>query len=374
MKFIVSSQLLSKNLQNVSGIITTNRSVPIIENILFIIADNQLILKGTDLETTITATVELSEVEGGGSIVVPGKLVVETIKSLPDVPVVFDIKEDYSIEISANDGKYKLMGFDSEQFPQLKAIEDDKSFKIPAVTLENAIGKTAFATGNAEIRPVMGGVFCQIATDKITFVATDAHRLVKYNNNMVKANVEADLIIPKKPLLQLKNILQGLDIDINVSYNDARVCFTFENISISTKLIEGKYPDYEKVIPRNNTNVLQVERQGLLQKMKNISLYANQSTHQMRYKIEDTKLMLTAEDVDHSTKATANISCVFESEESEFEVGFSSKLLQEILSNLESTNVIFKFSHPTGAVLIFEDKEQEEEDILMLIMPVMLNN
>jgi DNA polymerase-3 subunit beta len=373
MKFIVSSQLLSKNLQNVNGITTVNRSVPIIENILFIIADNQLTLRGTDLETTISATLELSEVEGEGSIVVPGKLIVETIKSLPDVPVVFNIKEDYTIEISANNGKYELMGFDAEQYPQFKEIEEEKSFKIAAATLENAIGKTAFATGNAEIRPVMGGVFCQISNENITLVATDAHRLVRYINTSVKANVEADLIIPKKPLLQLKNILQGLDVDVNVSYSEDRACFAVENTVIATKLIEGKYPNYEAVIPSNNTNVLQVERLDLLQKMKNISLYANQSTHQIRFKIEGDKLILTAEDLDHSTKATASVSCVFESEESEFEIGFSSKLLQEILINLDANNAIFKFSHSTGAVLVFEDEKKDDEDILMLIMPVMLN-
>ncbi|NLJ82125.1 MAG: DNA polymerase III subunit beta [Bacteroidales bacterium] len=374
-KFIVSSQLLAKNLHHVNGILTTNKSVPIVENILFVIENSSLTLIGTDLETTITTKVELSESDGDGSIVIPGKLIVETISSLPDVPVIFTVNDDYSIEVSAGEAFYKLMGFDAEQFPQVKEVEDEQTFKMPVDVLVNGISRTAFATGNAEIRPVMAGIFCQLSPEGITFVATDAHRLVKYHNNTVKIDKEAALIIPKKPLLQLKNILQNTDETMEVSFSESRIRFTLNTITVTTKLIEGKYPNYEAVIPKNNTNVLQVERQNLLQKIRNITLYANQSTYQVRLKIEDTKLTLTAEDIDYSTKATVNLPCVFEGEESEFEIGFSSKFLQEILSNLMTKDVVFKFSHPTGAGLVFEMKDQpDEEDVLMLIMPLMLNN
>ncbi|HOS15529.1 MAG TPA: DNA polymerase III subunit beta [Bacteroidales bacterium] len=375
MKFIVSSQLLSKNLQNVTGIITTSKNMPIIENVLFTIEGFKLTLTATDLETTVTSEIELSESEGDGSIVIPAKLIVETIKTMADIPVIFNISENYSVEIVAGDAVYNLIGWDADQFPQKIEMGNINTFNISSEHLINAISSTAFATGNAEMRPVMAGVFCQLMPDDITFVATDAHRLVRYKNNTVKPGIEAPLIIPKKPLLLLKNIIPPNQEDISIAFDDLRVSFKVASMSITSKLIEGKYPNYEAVIPNNNTNVLQIDRLELLQKMRNISLYANQSTHQVRLKIEAAKLTLTAEDIDYSTKATVNIPCVFECEEEVFEIGFSSKFLQEMLSNLTTQEVIFKFSHPTAAGLIFEIKEEQtEEDLLMLIMPVMLNN
>jgi len=374
MKFIVSSQLLSKNLQNVCGIITTNKNMPIVENVLFTVEGNMLTLTATDLETTVSSQIELSESEGDGSIVIPAKLIVETIKSLADIPVIFTINDDYSIEISAGDGFYNLMGWDADQFPEKSELGNSTAIQISSEHLSNAISKTAFATGSAEMRPVMAGVYCQLFPENIVFVATDAHRLVKYNNKSVKPGVEASLILPKKPLLLLKNIIPSDDNIISIAYDERNIRFTIESLSITSKLIEGKYPNYEAVIPTNNTNILQIDRLELLQKMRNISLYANQSTHQVRMKIEASRLTLTAEDIDYSTKATVSIACVFECEEEVFEIGFSSKFLQEMLSNLTSQEVIFKFSHPNGAGLIFEVKEEEsEEELLMLIMPVMLN-
>jgi len=374
-KFIVPSQLLTKNLQNISGILAPNKNVPIVEHVLFKIEGLKLTLLATDLETTMTTLIDLSTSEGDGTLVMPAKLILETIKTLADVPVIFNIDDDYGIKISAGEANYSLVGWDAEQFPKLIEMDNSNTFDIPAPVLVNAISRTAFATGNAEMRPVMAGVFCQLFSDNIIFVATDAHRLVRFKDPDIQTGVEASLIIPKKPLLQLKNIALGLDETITVSYNDARISFKVDETSIMTKLIEGKYPNYEAVIPKNNTNILQVERQELLQKMKNISLYANQSTYQIRMKIEPTKLTLTAEDVESSTRGIVNLACVFESDQEDFEIGFSSKFLQEILSNMTSTNVIFKFSHPTGAGLVFEaEEEQIDENLLMLIMPVMLNN
>lgn len=375
MKFIVSSQLLSKNLQNVTSVITTNKNTPIVENVLFTIEGFKLAITATDLETTVTSEIELSESDGEGSIVIPAKLIVETIKTMADIPVIFNISDNYSVEIIAGDAIYNLIGWDAEQFPKKMEMENTNTFNISSEHLVNAISSTAFATGNAEMRPVMAGVFCQLMEDHIIFVATDAHRLVKYKNNAVKPGVEAPLIIPKKPLLLLKNIIQSNQEDIKIAFDELRVCFKVASMSITSKLIEGKYPNYEAVIPQNNSNVLQIDRFELLQKMRNISLYANQSTHQVRLKIEAAKLTLTAEDIDYSTKATVSVPCVFECEEEVFEIGFSSKFLQEMLSNLTTQEVIFKFSHPTAAGLIFEVKEdQTEEELLMLIMPVMLND
>ena len=376
MKFIVPSQLLYKNLQIVSGIITTNSAIPIIESVLFQIDGKRLKLTATDLETTMTTELEVSDADGNGEIVVPAKIVLETLKSLPDVPVIFTISEDFAIEMSADEANYKLVGYDSEEFPQKPELENASTWEIDAKTLGNAITKTIFATATADIRPVMTGVLCELKPEDVTFVGTDAHRLVRYLNTSIKTGLEASFIVPRKPLLLLKSILQSFDGNVRVDFNESKVGFSLESLSIVSKLIEGKYPNYSAVIPMNNANVLKIERLPFLQRMRSISPYANQSTHQVRLKLEPTTMRLTAENLDVSYRATATVPCNFEGENEEaFEIGFSSKFLQEILSYLDSDEVIMKLSVPTAAGLIFPHVEEEkEESILMLLMPVMLND
>ena len=377
MKFIVPSQLLYKNLQTVSGVIATSSAMPIIENVLFEIEGKTLQLTATDLETTMTTQLELSDSEIDGKIVVPAKIVLETLKSLPDVPVIFTIGESYSIEISADEANYKLVGYNADEFPQKPTMDNASSFEIGSNIFATAITKTIFAVGSADIRPVMAGVYCDIKPEDVTFVATDAHRLVQYKYSELKTGMEEAFIMPKKPLMVLKNILQSYEGAVRVDFNDSKVSFHVETISIISKLIEGKYPNYSAVIPKNNENTLKIERLPFLQRMRSISPYANQSTHQVRLKIEPTSMRLTAEDLDTTYKATASLPCSFEHDggEEPYEIGFSSKFLQEILSNLDGDEVVLKLSHPTGAGLIFPVEEGESNDnILMLIMPVMLGN
>ena len=380
MKFIVPSQLLLKNLQTISGIITTNNAVPIVENILFEVSAKKLQLTATDLETTITTELELSDSDGEVAIVVPAKIVLETLKTMPDVPVIFEISEaDHSIGITADESKYQLVGFDPEGFPEKPVLNDASSFEIGAIVLANAIAKTAFATAAVgDIRPVMAGVLCEIQPEDITFVATDAHRLSRYTNTQVKTGLEGSFIIPKKPLLLLKNILQAYPKNIRVDFSKEKVAFQLEELYIVSKLIEGKFPNYKAVIPTTNNNVLTVERQPFLQRMRSISPYANQSTHQVRLELMSNSMRLTAEDIDTSSKAEVMLPCHFESENTgdKYEIGFSSKFLQEILGTLESVEVAMKLAHPGAAGLIVpvEDNKNEGEDLLMLLMPVMLNS
>jgi len=376
MKFIVPSQLLLKNLQIVSGIITTNSAIPIIESVLFQIEGKKLRLTATDLETTMTTELELSDADGDGEIVIPAKIVLETLKSLPDVPVIFTISEDFAIEMSADESVYNLVGYDNEEFPQKPELKESSSFEIDAKILGNAITKTIFATATTDMRPVMTGVLCDIKPEDVTFVGTDAHRLVRYLYKGLKTGMETAFIMPRKPLLSLKNILQAYDGNVRIDFDDKRVSFTLDNLSVVSKLIEGKYPNYSGVIPQNNANVLKVDRLPLLQRMRSISPYANQSTHQVRLTIEPTTMRLTAENIDVSYRATATVPCTFEGEEENpYEIGFSSKFLQEILSYLDSDEVIIKLSQPSQAGLIFPNVEEEkDEDILMLLMPVMLGD
>lgn len=373
MKFIVSSQLLSKNLQNISGIIVTNRSVPIVENILFTVEGMNLLLTATDLETTMISKVTLSQAEGGGSVAVP-KLVAETLKTLPDVPVVFTVGDDNNIEIVADNARYNLAGFDSGQFPRTPEVGEAKSLNIPIAHLCNAIAKTSFVTASNDIRPVMGGILCQFKPEKLIFVATDGHRLVKYEDNSTPAGMEESIILPKKPLLQLKSILQGMDENIRINFNSSQISFTIHSLTVISKLVEGRYPNYSSVIPENNANILKVERALLLQKLKNIFLYSNQSTHQVRLSITASELTLSAEDRELSSKAIVTMPCEYQGED--MNIGFSSKFLQEFLQNLDTDQVVFKLSHATGPGLLFpvyDDSDEITEDVLMLVMPVMLN-
>jgi DNA polymerase-3 subunit beta len=378
MKFIVPSQLLQKNLQTIGGILTTNSAVPITENILFEIRSKKLQLTATDLETTITIELELSESDGDGAIVVPYRIVMETLKTLPDVPVTFEISEDCGIEMTADESNYQLVGFEPEDFPNKPTLKDASSFEISPAILGAAVSKTAFATGGGDIRPVMAGILCEILPEDITFVATDAHRLACYTNKQVKTGLEASLILPKKPLLLLKNIAQTYQKPIRIDYSSEKVAFQLEDLYIVSKLIEGKFPNYKAVIPSTNNNILTVDRLPFLQRMRSISPYANQSTHQIRLKLGTSSMLLKAEDVDTSSKAEATLACHFENEKgegAEYEIGFSSKFLQEILTVLDGNEIVVKMSQPNAAGLILpaEEGKNEDEEILMLLMPVMLN-
>jgi len=375
MKFIVSSQLLFKNLQNISGIISTNKSVPIVENILFSIHRMELMLTATDLETTMIAHVELSQAEGDGSIAIPSKLVVETLKTLPDVPVVFNISDEGNIEIVADNAHYSFVGFSAEQFPKIPEMVDRQSFRMPVKFLCNAISKTNFATATPDLRPVMAGIFCQVEPESVVFVATDGHRLVKYECESTNAGISASMIFPKKPLLQLKNVLQNLEDDILIDFNSSQVSFTIRSLTVISKLVEGRYPNYASVIPQNNMNKLRIDRMQWLQKLRNIAMYSNQSTHQVRLSIKATEMTLSAEDRELANKAVVTMPCQYEGED--LNIGFSSKFLQEFLSNLDTPEVMFTLSHPTGPGLLYpinEESEQVPEKVLMLAMPVMLSN
>jgi len=380
MKFIVPSQLLYKNLQTIGGIITTNNAVPITENVLFEISSKRLQLTATDLETTITTELELSDSDSDGAIVVPAKIVMETLKSMPDVPVIFEISEEFGIEITADESNYQLAGFDPECFPEKPTLKKSSSFEISAEILSSAIARTIFAVGSEDnIRPVLAGVLCEIQPEDITFVGTDAHRLSRYLNTQVKTGLEASFIIPKKPLLLLKNVLPSYQKPVHMEYSKEKVAFRLDELYIVSKLIEGTYPNYKGVIPTSNNNVLTIERLPFLQRVRNVSPYASRTTNQVRLKISATSLLLKAEDVDTSSKAEVNLACNFEAENPEdavFEIGFSSKFLQDVLGALDSNEIVMRLSQPNRAGLIFpvDEGKHENEDVLMLLMPVMISD
>ena len=374
MKFIVSSDLLYRNLSAISGVMGTNSTMPILDNFLVTIEGNQLKLTASDLESTMTSVIELDNVEGEGSVAVPAKILLETLKLMPDMPLVFAIDDENNIlKFSSANGEYGAPCFPIDEYPVVKPIEEPKSFDIRASVLQRAISKTIFATGNDELRPNMMGVLCELAADNITFVATDAHKLVRYRNEEVKTAEFSSFILPKKPIAHLKNILGNADtVHVDYSDNTHHIRFAFGTFELYSSLKEGKYPNYEAVIPKENPNVLTIGRDEFLKSLRRLDNYSSQSTFQVRLSLGETGLNLTAEDMDFSYKGAENIQCEYQGEP--MEIGFNSRFLREMIENIDADNIQMSFSKPQRAALISPTVQHDvNEDVLMLIMPVMLN-
>ncbi len=372
MKFIVSSSQLLKQLQVLGGVINSNNTLPILDNFLFELSENELKVSASDLETTMSAVVEV-ESDSNGSIAVSARLLLDTLKTFPDQPLTFKTEGESAIEISSDQGKYDMAFFSGEEFPKAVSLSAPSSTVIPASILATAISKTIFAAGNDDLRPVMSGVFFQFSSESLTFVATDAHKLVKYTRTDVTANESAEFIMPKKPLTLLKGILNGADSDVTIDYNNSNAKFTFDNFVLVCRLIDGKYPNYEAVIPKENPNKLTVDRASFLNSVKRVSIFSSKTTHQIRLKMAGTELNISAEDLDYANKADERLSCDYQGDD--MQIGFNSRFLSEMLNNLNSNDVLIEMSLPNRAgILTPIDGTDEGEKVTMLVMPVMLNS
>lgn len=372
MKFIVSSSALLKQLQVISGALSTNTVLPIIENFLFEISNGNLTVSATDLQTTMTTSLAV-EAKENGKIAVPSKILLDTLKTLPEQPITFTISPDnFSIEMTAGEGKYKLVGENGEDFPKIPKIDQAASLMMSASVLSEAISKTIFAVSTDELRPAMTGVYCQMSTENLTFVATDAHKLVRYRRRDAKADVTNSFILPKKALNLLKSSLPIEDISVNVEYNNTNASFSFNNVNLICRLIDEKYPDYEAVIPVNNPNKLTIDRNQLLSCLRRVSIFSNKTTHQVRLKISGSELQISAEDMDFSNEAHERLGCQYEGED--IEIGFNAKFIIEMLNNLNTEEVILEMSTPNRAGILLPVTTDNNEDVLMLVMPVMLNS
>lgn len=374
MKFIVSSLKLLKAVQSLSGVINSNNTLPILDDFLFNISDNELRITASDLETTMMVTIQPDLIEGVGEVTIPARLLIDILKNFPDIPVSFNIDEKtLAIEITTGEGRYKMVGHKSDEFPQIPVLEDQMSLEIPADVLVCGFEKTVFATGNDEIRPVMTGVFMEMTANGLNFVATDAHKLVRYRRLDVKSEVAASFILPKKPINQLKNALSGkADETVVVEFNKTNASFTMAGFKLVCRLIDGKYPNYEGVIPKSNPNRLIIDRQSLLSAIRRVAIFSSKATHQIRFKIAGQELTLTAEDLDYYNEAKERLACNYVGDD--MEIGFNSRFFQEMLGNLSQTEILMEMSAPNRAGIITPvDNQNADEDILMLLMPVMLN-
>ncbi len=374
MKFIISSATLLKALQNVNGVILANNTLPILDNFLFELSEGKLQITASDLETTMIVSVSPDMAEEFGSIAVPAKILIETLKTFSNIPISFTSHpETFAITIATEEGNFKIAGQNADEFPKQPEMPDTTAITLNSGFLSSAIHHTILATGNDELRPVMSGVYCELNEEGVTFVATDAHKLVRYRRADVKTGVEASFILPKKPLHQLRNALADLDESVNIEYNEKNAYFAFHNIHLYCRLIEGKYPNYEVVIPKDNPNRLIVDRVQLVNSLRRVGIYANQSTQQVRFKISGKELILSAEDVDYANEAKERLNCSYEGDD--MEIGFSSRFMYELVNNIEGEQVLIEMSNPNRAGLISPANPTDPaESLLMLIMPVMLNN
>jgi len=370
MKFIVSSTEMLKKLQILGGVINNNNAMPILDHFLLELNENELQVTASDLETNMSAKITV-ESDNKGEIAVQAKLLLNILKEFPEQPLTFLVMDNQTIEISSDFGKYALAYSGAEDFPKVVEVEEPSSSVIQADILATAINKTIFATGNDDMRPVMNGIFFEFSTDEIKFVGTDAHKLVKYSRNDLSASENAQFIMPKKPLNLLKNILAGEEDEVLIEYNDTNARFSFENFDLVCRLIDGKYPNYEAVIPKENPNVLIIDRMQFLNSVRRVSIFSNKTTHQIRMKIAGTELKISAEDIDYSNKAEERLVCDYRGDD--IEIGFNSKFLLEMLNNLNSDEIQLAMSLPNRAgILTPIDGLDEGENVTMLVMPVML--
>ncbi|WP_336514760.1 DNA polymerase III subunit beta [Pollutibacter soli] len=371
MKFIVSSSALLKQLQQISGVVNANTVLPILEDYLFEIEKNKLTVVATDLESVMKIHMEI-EAKDSGKVCIPAKILMDSLKNLPDQPLTFNIDKNFGIEITSDNGKYKVMGENPDNFPKEPVNDDAVSFTMTSSALLTAINKTIFAVSNDDLRPAMTGVFFELDKNSLTAVATDAHRLVKYKRKDVSCPKADHFIVPKKPLTLLRNALPDNEDELTISYNNNHLFVDHGGTQLVCRLIDARFPDYKVVIPVDNPYNLTVSRSDFQSALRRVSIFSNKSTNQVALNISGNQLQLAAQDVDFSFEGTERMNCQYTGED--MQIAFNAKFLIEMLNGTASEEVKMELSTPTKAGIIKPLEQDESEDQLMLVMPLMLNN
>lgn len=371
MKFIVSSTQLLKHLQQISGVINANTVLPILEDFLFEIEKNKLTLIATDLETVMKIQMDI-EAKDEGKVCIPAKILLESLKNIPEQPLTFNIDKNYGVEITSDNGKYKVMGEDPDNFPKEPPADEADSFKMPSSVLGTAINKCLFAVSNDDLRPAMTGVFFDLSENGLTSVATDAHRLVRYSRLDVVCPESTSFIVPKKPLTLLKNVLPTTDTELEVSYNANHLFVKHGGTEMVCRLIDARFPDYKVVIPVDNPYKLTINKADFQNALRRVSVFSNKSTNQVALTITGSELQLAAQDVDFSFEGNERMACQYDGED--LQIAFNAKFLIEMLGAADTSDVVIELSTSTKAGIIKPTEKVENEELLMLVMPLMLNN
>jgi len=371
MKFIVSSSALLKQLQQISGVINSNTVLPILEDFLFEIDKNKLSVTATDLETVMKVHMPI-EAKDTGKVCIPAKILMDSLKNIAEQPLTFNIDKNYGIEITSDNGKYKVMGENPDNFPREPQADDANSFTMSSSALVTAINKSIFAVSNDDLRPAMTGVFFEMDSNSITFVATDAHRLVRYTRKDVTCPKKGSFIVPKKPLALLKSALPDNDDELTISYNESHLFVTHGSTELVCRLIDARFPDYKVVIPTDNPYKLIVNRHDFQNALRRVSVFSNKSTNQIALNINGSELHLAAQDVDFSNEGNERMACQYDGEN--LQIAFNAKFLIEMLNGAETSDINMELSTSTKAGIIKPSEQGDSEELLMLVMPLMLNN
>jgi DNA polymerase III subunit beta len=371
MKFIVSSSALLKQLQQISGVINANTVLPILEDFLFEIDKGKLTATATDLETVMKIHLDI-EAKESGRICIPAKILLDSLKNIPEQPLTFNIDKNFGVELTSDNGKYKVMGENPDNFPKEPAADDANSFTMSSTGLVTAINKTIFAVSSDDLRPAMTGVFFELDKTGISFVATDAHRLVKYTRTDVSCPQKDTFIVPKKPLNLLKSALPDNEDELTLSYNSNHLFVKHGGTELVCRLIDARFPDYKVVIPTDNPYVLTVNRSDFQGALRRVSVFSNKSTNQVALSISGNELQLASQDVDFSFEGNERMSCTYDGED--LAIAFNAKFLIEMLNGAETADINVELSTPTKAGIIKPSEQEPNEELLMLVMPLMLNN
>jgi DNA polymerase III subunit beta len=369
MKFNVNSNALNQGLSAVIGAVPTKATLPILETVLFESEDGKLKLTATDLEISIIEYID-ADIEDGGEVAIPARRLLETLRQLPNIPVFFEVDDRQNIEFKTDKGTYKLVGEEADEFPETPNMNESVELKAGKKLIQKAIQKTIFAVSNDDLRPAMMGVYFEINNGGSKFVATDGHRLVRFHTKGLRSEEELEFIVPDKALSLVAKALEGEDCLLAISKDHAR--FKSGNTIVITRLINEQYPNYESVIPRDNEKILMISKEQLLSAVRRVSVFSSSSTRQIRLQLDQDKITIRAEDLDLSSEAKETISCEYDFED--MEIGFNAKYLADVLSNIDGDEVKFEFSTPNRAGIVKPAEEDEGEQMLMLVMPVMLNS
>ena len=372
MKFSVASSELQKALAKISGVVPSKSTLPILENILFELSKNTLRLAATDLEVSMSATLDVKG-STDGKIAVPAKRLMETIRALPDIQLSFSADlSNNKIKMITETGEYALVGEASDEFPAVPQLKGEEKITFEGEMLRKMIQRTIFSVSVDELRPAMTGVLLQLSSKDLRAVATDGHRLVRITYNglaQAKSKKEASVIIPAKALNLVNKAIEGGDATVQL--DPSHVQFSIGNTTLTSRLIDENYPNYESVIPLDNEKALTISRDLLLASVRRVALYSNMTTRQIRFSMKKNELRVAAEDIDFGGEAKEKVACEYKDDE--MEIGFNSSYVVDLLSHIDADEIVFKFSSAVRAAIVSPAKQRDQEDMLMLVMPMRLN-
>ena len=378
MKFIVSSTDLLSHLQAISRVINNKNSLPILDNFLLQLEGKTLTMTASDIETTLITSMEVETADGSGKVAVASRLLLDTLREFSEQPLTFDINDsNLALVISSANGSYNFIGQNGDEYPRMPQLQEDaRTLAMPVATLSSGISKTLFCTADDELRPVMNGIFFDITAENLTLVATDAHKLVRYKTMHTSVSVEGEetvnFILPKKPATMLKNILPKESGEVEIRFDNKNAHFKLGNYTMICRQVEGRFPNYNGVIPKNNPFKVIIDRVTILNALKRVSVFANQASNLVKLAINGNLIHISAQDIDFSISAEETISCQFEGDP--IKIGFKSSFLIEILGNINASDVVLELSDASRAGLILPFENEANEEILMLLMPMLLND